>query len=210
MTHVNRQETSSKPVVLANTHFRLSVLALVACLAMVGLMFPALAQETTDATAATLRLLRFEASGPVRLEVHDPHGRRVGRDLNEIDGATFEETDDGMVIEIAEPTPGDYELHVDSDGSANRIHLFDVWATDGVSTIPLAERVMIMNVPSDPYVIRVSEDGISDVTGTAGSGSGSDAGDGGSSVMIWVIVIVVVVAGGAAAYFILRARKRKP
>ncbi len=205
MAHAKRQETSSKPVVLVNALSRLSVMALVACLAMVGVMSSALAQESTDATAAAPQRLRFEANGRVRLEVYAPNGQRVGRDLNQIEGATFEEMDDGMVIEIAEPALGDYELHVNSDGSANRIHLFDVWGTDGVTTIPLAERELIMNVPNDPYVIRVAEDGISDVTG-----SGSDGGEGDSSIVIWVVVIVVVTGGGVAAYLILRTRKRKP
>lgn len=196
---MNRHRDSLGPRALADVLVRQTLPVLMVGLMMLVATMPALSQET-------VRVLRFEADGRVRLEVYDPEGHRLGRDVNEIDGAVFEEIDNGMVMEIADPTLGDYELHVNADGSANRIHLFDVWVTDGVSTISLAERELIMNVPSDPYIIRVTEAGLSDVTGTI---AGSD-GDGGSFPTWIIIVVAVVVVGGGATFLLLRSRRRSP
>ena len=205
MNRANRHRTSSGRGTFASAAVRRFVRVLGACLAVMIVALSVMAQDTTAPADAAPRVLRFEADGRVRLEAHDPNGRRIGRDVNEIEGATFEEVDNGMVLEIPDPVLGDYELLVDADGSANRIHLFDVWGTDGVTTVSLAERELIMNVPSEPYVIRVTADGLSDVTGTE---PGND--DGGTSLVTWIVVIVAVVAvGGLATFLFLRARKRK-
>jgi len=205
MNRVNRQRTSCGRGSFANVAARWSVRVVGACIVAMIVTLPVMAQDTTASADGALRVLRFEADGRVRLEAHDPNGRRIGRDVNEIEGATFKEVDNGMVLEIPDPMAGDYELHVDADGSANRIHLFDVWVTDGVTTVSLAERELIMNVPSGPYVIRVTADGLSDVTG-----SDAGSGDGGTSLVTWIVVIVAVLAvAGLAIFLFLRARKRK-
>ena len=176
------------------------------------------AQDATGSATSDdqLGMLQFIGSGKIRLELHDPAGQVVSRETNEIDGATYTDEDNQVVIEIPHRIIGDYNLYVYADGSANRIHLFDVSVTDGVQTIPLAERVMIVNVPSEPYIIRSTQEGFEDVTAstdqssspTADTGSAEDTG--GSSGFLWIVMgAALVVAALVAAFFLMRARKHR-
>ena len=153
-----------------------------------------------------LGLLQFVASGRVRIEVHDPEGNIVSRDQNQIEGAIFQDEGTGMVIDIPNRLAGDYKYYVYADGSANPIHLFDVSVTDGVDTIQLADREMIVNAPRDPYVIRSSEEGLTDVTSTADSGSGDDEGT--SSSLIWILAGSAGLIVGIVLFIRSRRRKR--
>ena len=178
-----------------------------------------IAQDATGSATSDdqLGMLQFIGSGKIRLELHDPAGQVVSRETNEIDGATYTDEDNQVVIEIPHRIIGDYKLYVYADGSANRIHLFDVSVTDGAQTIPLAERVMIVNVPSEPFIIRSTQEGFENATATttdqlpsstADTGSAGDTG--GSSSFLWIVLgAALVVAALIAGFFLMRARKHR-
>ncbi len=195
-------------------------LVLMVCTLLLAAAWPALAQEGTENTTIgadqQLGMLQFIGDGQIRLELHDPAGNVVSRDTNEIEGATYTDEDEHVVIEIPHRMVGDYDLYVDADGSANRLHLFDVSVTDGVDAIQLAERVLIINVPTAPYVIRSSETGFANVTeSAAGEPSSSDSSadednESSSSFPVWLIIVIAVVVGGIVGVLIVRFRKREP
>jgi len=156
-----------------------------------------------DTTAAhDLGLLRFESSGRVRLDVEDPNGNTVNRLSNEIDGAVIDSGDHAVSIEIPNSIQGDYQLDVNVSGSVNRLQRFSVWVTNGVDTIHLAEEELIVNVPTDAYVIRNSASGIELVTQSEDDNSGM------SNTLMWILVGSAGLLVGIAL-FIVRSRKRK-
>ncbi len=172
-----------------------------------GILFLALALSLTAGTgtaiAQELGMLRFEASGPIQIEVHDPEGNIVSRNVVQIEGASFEDVDAAITIEVPRRILGDYLVHMNVDGSANRLQHFYISVTDGVETIQLADFQLIVNAPVDPYIIRSAADGFSDVTGEV------DESVGGTSSTIWIIVAGVAVVGAIVAFLLIRARKQK-
>jgi hypothetical protein len=159
-------------------------------------------QDASETEAQSLGMLRFESTGRVRLDVVDPDGNTVNRDINEIEGAVIVSEDRKVVIEIPYSKPGDYQLHVNVSGSVNRLQHFGALVTNGVDTIQLADNELIVNVPVDAYVIRNDQDGIR-IAAPA-----EDESPGISTNLIWILV------GGAGlivgiALFIIRSRKRK-
>jgi LPXTG-motif cell wall-anchored protein len=151
-----------------------------------------------------LGMLRFMASGPIQIEVHDTEGNIVSRNVIEIEGATFHDENAEIVIEIPQSVVGNYLVHMNVNGSAIRLQHFDISVTNGVDTILLADNQLIVNAPHDPYVIRNSAEGMADVTDSAGS----DGSETGSSTLIWILAGSAGVLA-ALGYFILRSRKRK-
>ena len=150
--------------------------SLAACVIVCTLTWPAVSQEQS------LGMLRFVASGPIQIEVHDPEGNIVSRDVIEIDGASFQDEDAEIIIEVPHRVLGDYLVHMNVDGSAIRLRHFDISVTDGVKTIQLADYQLIVNAPHDPYVIRSSTDGFEDVT--AFMADQEERSDGSSSTLI--------------------------
>lgn len=155
-----------------------------------------------DTEGQQLGLLRFVSAGPVQIELRDPEGNIVGRELNQIDGAVFVDGDREVIIEIPHRIAGDYEIHVNVSGSANRLQLFDVSVTDGVDTIQLANRELIVNVPRDPYVIRSDHDGFAIAPVTIVGGQA------GSTHLIWILVGFAGLLAGIGI-LVIRSRKRK-
>jgi hypothetical protein len=159
-------------------------------------------QDAAETEAQSLGMLRFESTGRVRLDVIDPDGNTVNRNINEIEGAVIVSEDREVVIEIPNSKPGDYQLHVNVSGSVNRLQHFGVLVTNGVDTIQLADNVLIVNVPVDAYLIRNDQDGIRIAPPK------EDESQGLSTNLIWILV------GGAGlivgiAIFVIRSRKRK-
>jgi hypothetical protein len=149
-----------------------------------------------------LGMLRFEAVGPIQIELRDPEGNIVSRELNQIDGAVFFDGDRQVVIEIPHPIIGDYEIYANVSGSANRLQLFDVSVTDGVDTIQLANRQLIANIPRDPYVIRVDYDGFAIAPVAAEDDRGV------STKLIWILAGSTGLLAGILI-LIIRFRRRK-
>lgn len=175
------------------------LMACIVILMTVGLGLIAYGQD--NAADQDLGLLRFESDGRVRLDVTDPNGNTVNRNVNEIESAVIVSEDHAVSVEITHSIPGIYMLDVNVSGSVNRLQRFSVWVTNGVDRILLADEELIVNVPVDAYVIRNSETGIEIATA-------KDEGSGMSSVLVWILI------GGAGlivgiAIFIIRSRKRK-
>lgn len=191
------------------------ILSLVVCVIICVTAWSDLAAFGTgipDTEEQQLGMLRFMSEGRVKIEVHDPEGNIASYEQNQIEGAIIQQESREMTIEIPHRIEGDYQLYVNPSTSANPIHLFDISVTDGTTTIPVAERILMVNAPSDPYVIRSSADGFTDVTSTAEAGpassdSVSDDDEGTSSNLVWIL------AGGAgllvAILLFLWFRKRK-
>ncbi|NWF77845.1 MAG: Ig-like domain-containing protein [Chloroflexi bacterium] len=108
--------------------------------------------------------LLFAAFSPVDITVIDPDGLTIGKQLNQIPGATYIEEDfngDGNpddVITIPDRKIGDYIVTVLSDPGASPTDTYSlgVLAEDG-TILPLAENVAISNIPSLPYIVRSTE-----------------------------------------------------
>ena len=181
------------------------ILSFAACVIVCITVWPGLATYGTsisDTEDQQLGALRFESAGPVQIEVTDPEGNTVSRNMNQIDGATFFDGDRQVIIEIPHPISGDYEVDVNVSGSANRLQHFDVLVTDGVNTIQLADYELIVNVPVDPYVIRNDHDGF------AIAPIAVDDTAGGSASLIWILVGSAGLLTGITV-FIIRSRRRK-
>ena len=197
-----KRETSARSVFRTMA----GILAIAACVVVCITAWPDPAvygTDTPDTEGQQLRMLRFESAGPVQIEVTDPEGNTVSRDMNQIDGAVFFDGDRQVVIEIPHSTVGDYELHVNVTGSANRLQLFDAWVTDGVDTIQFADRELIVNVPVDPYVIRNDHDGFAIATVAVDDGSPEGSGN-----LIWILAGAAVLLAGVVVV-IIRSRRRK-
>lgn len=177
----------------------MGLVALGICMVWSGIA--AVAQSEAD----TGNTLRFEAEGPVRIELRDPAGNLVSRNESEIEGVAYVIEDEHATIELVDWQPGDYEVSVFASGSANRFWRFDVAASLGDQTLLLADRELIVNVPDAPFIIRVSETSIEDVTGEASTASGSSGG-GGIPLLVWILGGIVILA--AAGWFLFRRQKR--
>jgi len=173
--------------------------SLAVCVIVCTMTWPAVSQEQP------LGMLRFMASGPIQIEIHDPEGNIVSRDVIEIAGASFQDENDEILIEIPHRILGDYLVHMNVDGSAIRLRHFDISVTDGINTTLLADYQLIVNAPHDPFVIRSSSDGYADVT--AAVAEELSAAEASSSHLAWIV-------GGFAGLLIvsllvLRSRKQR-
>jgi hypothetical protein len=117
------------------------------------------------------------AKSPVDLEVTDPDGTTITYDLKEdpdmiireVEGMTYEEFDiDGNgdlddIIIIWERKIGDYLIYVkpESDAAMTDTYTLEVWADN--QTYVLAKDIKISDIPTQPYIIRSSETGISPI-----------------------------------------------
>ena len=112
------------------------------------------------------RGLTFTVYSPVEIVVTDPDGLAISRQLNEIPGATYTETDidgDGDLdaqIRIPNRKIGDYSITVIPEPDALPTDTYTLEVSVGDTTITLAEDVQISDIPSEPYVIESTETGI--------------------------------------------------
>ncbi len=187
------------PAVSSFTKVSGVLVSLVVCVIVCTLMWPAVSQEQP------LGMLRFMASGPIQIEIHDPEGNIVSRDVIEIAGASFQDENDEILIEVPHRVLGDYLVHMNVDGSANRLQHFDMSVTDGAETIQLAEFQLIVNAPHDPYVIRSSTAGFEDVTDAIAEQDIEN--ERSSTSLIWILAGSVGLLVGII--LLIRSRKRK-
>jgi len=159
-------------------------------------------QDVPSTEAQQLGMLRFVSAGPIQISLTDPEGNVVSRETNDIDGADFFDGDREVIIEIPHSIVGDYELHANVSGSANRLQRFDVSVTDGTQTLVLAERELIVNIPLDPYVIRNNPDGFAIAQVIIDDSQGASSG------LIWLFAGGAVLLAGIA-FLILKSRKRR-
>ena len=171
------------------------LIGLLACQGLVGF-----ATGIPDPSDQDLGLLRFVAKGPIQIEVVDPDGLRVSRGANEIDGATFVDENDEVTIEITQRKAGDYEVHVNLDGSSSRLQRFDVSVGDGEKIIMLADRELIANAPQDPYRVRSDAAGFDLAPEVVEEPSGLS-----STVIIIIVAAAAILVIGGVIFF----RKRK-
>lgn len=197
MTDIDR--LNSKHGTIARNGFRRTAILLICLLVCQGAAV--FATGIPDPSDQDLGMLRFVGSGAIQIEVVDPDGLTVSRSANEIDGATFTDEDAVVTIEIPQRKIGDYQVDVNLDGSSSRLQRFDVWVTDGITTVHLAESEFLANAPLDPYVVR------SDAAGFDLAPEAEDEPSGLSSTLIIIIVAAAVVLVGGGVFF-LRKRKR--
>lgn len=205
MTDNYRLTLKRGALVLSAFQTMAAILSFAACVIVCITVWPGLStygSSISDTEDQQLGALRFESAGPIQIEVTDPEGNTVSRDMNQIDGAVFFDGDRQVIIDIPHSIEGDYEVHVNVSGSANRLQHFDVFVTDGVDTIQLTDYELIVNVPRDPYVIRNDHEGFAIAPVPVADGPGS------STSLIWILagsagLLAVVVV------IIIRSRKRK-
>lgn len=103
---------------------------------------------------------------PADMIITDPDGLSIGKELNEIPGATYTEIDingDGDlddVVNIPDRKIGDYLITVIPEPDASPTDTYTLGALAGGINIVLAENVQISDVPSEGYIVRSTETGI--------------------------------------------------
>lgn len=103
---------------------------------------------------------------PVDILVRDPDGLTIGKEINEIPNASYYEINltDGSdiddVINIPEKKTGDYIINVIPEPNASPTETYTLEVVAGGINITLAENVQIGDMPSQPYVIESTEEGI--------------------------------------------------
>jgi len=195
MNHGYQLRGDHRAPVLSHFWILSIILVIAVCWITCSMAWPVAAQQES------LGMLRFDASGPVQIEVHDSEGNIVSRDVIEIEGASFHDEDAEIIIEIPDSVAADYMVYVNVNGSAIRLQHFDISATNGTDTLLLADNTLIVNAPHDPYVVRNSAEGIVDVTGEAGSAASA-----GLSIWKWIVAGAVVVL--CVIILIIRQRRK--
>jgi len=103
---------------------------------------------------------------PVTLRITDPDGLTLAEDQSEIDGAYYRiiDTDaDGHDEQLAIflwPKEGSHYVEVIPNPNALTTDTYSLEVTSGSKTVILAENIPIKDIPPQPYIIRVTEDGI--------------------------------------------------
>jgi len=97
---------------------------------------------------------------PADMIVTDPDGLTIGKELNEIPGATYTEIDidaDGDlddVVNIPDQKIGDYLITVVPDPDASPTDIYTLKVSAEGHTIVLADDAQISDIPSEPYVFN--------------------------------------------------------
>jgi len=108
-------------------------------------------------------------SSPATLYVTAPDGSHAGYDPSTgllVRGfcmAISEPGDEPFILLIPNPQQGEYRIQVVPDPDALPTETYSLEVTFGDTTITLAENVAIGSVPENPYVIRVTEIGITPI-----------------------------------------------
>ena len=110
--------------------------------------------------------LTITTYSPVDMAVTDPDGLTLSKQLNEIPGATYTETDidgDGDIdaqVRIPDRKIGDYIITVIPDPDALPTDTYTLEVSIFGTPIILAEDVQVSDIPSQPYKIQSTESGI--------------------------------------------------
>jgi len=110
--------------------------------------------------------LTITAHSPVDIVVTDPDSLTISKQLNEIPGATYTETDidgDGDLdeqIRIPDRKIGDYIIMVIPEPDALPADTYSLQVSIFGAPIILADNVQISDIPSQPYKIQSTESGI--------------------------------------------------
>jgi len=97
---------------------------------------------------------------PADMIVTDPDGLTIGKELNEIPGATYTEIDinaDGElddVVNIPDRKIGDYLITVVPEPDASPTDMYTLEVSAAGVTIVLAENVQIADIPAEGYIVR--------------------------------------------------------
>jgi hypothetical protein len=109
--------------------------------------------------------LLIETKCPVDLHVVDPQNLSINKQSIEIPGAIYGEDDidvDGDLedwIGISEPKIGEYLISVIPEPDALPTDTYSLEVTAHNETVVLAEDVQIKDIPSKPYIVRLTESG---------------------------------------------------
>ena len=110
--------------------------------------------------------LEVEGDCPIDLEVTDPEGFVINKQMNEILAAIYMEDDingDGDPddqIKIAVPKMGNYQIKVIPETDAEPTDTYTLRVSIGGVTIIPAENVSISDIPTQPYIIVSTDEGI--------------------------------------------------
>lgn len=110
--------------------------------------------------------LTITTHSPVDIVVTDPDGLTISKQLNEIPGATYIETDidgDGDIddqVTIPNKKIGDYIIKVLPDSDALPTDMYTLEVSIFGTPIILADNVQISDIPSEPYIIESTSTGI--------------------------------------------------
>jgi len=137
-------------------------------------------------------------SCPVDMTVTDPNGLTISKDLNQIPGATYVETDadaDGDSIDhviIPHAKEGDYQITVIPEAGAMPTDTYTLTASRGDSTIVLTEDSLVADIPDAPYILTITLPGESSNT---------------TAIIVASVSAFVVIAG--LAFFLVRKRRTR-
>ena len=114
--------------------------------------------------------LGFQIFCPVDVSIIDPDGFMINNQKNEIPGAYYTEEDingdsdlDDLIM-IPDRKIGDYKITVTREPDAEDTDTYTLEVSAGDTTIVLAEKVPISEIPDQPYIIESTEEGIEDKT----------------------------------------------
>jgi hypothetical protein len=121
--------------------------------------------------------LSIKATGSVDLVVTDPEGLTVSKELNEIPGATYVESDidgDGVLddlVLILERKEGEYRIEAIAEPEADSADTYTLEVSPvedsfGYTPIALAENVPIDEIPTEPYIFESKERQVTQLTYT--------------------------------------------
>jgi len=117
-------------------------------------------------TCNPVQFLVFKLFCPVDMVVTDPDGRVINKQENEIPEAVFFEYDmngDGesdQMIDVFRRKVGDYQVTLVPKRTASPDDTFGLTVTTQEGAVTLAQEVPIQDIPSEPYIIKASNDGI--------------------------------------------------
>jgi parallel beta-helix repeat protein len=118
------------------------------------------AKEIGWSSESTHGYLNLIALCPVDLEIIDPEGIITNKQINEIPGATYTETDisgDGDpddIIIIPDRKIGDFQITVTPEPDAEPTDIYTLEVMMGDTTTVLAENVPVSEIPTEPYIFK--------------------------------------------------------
>jgi len=110
--------------------------------------------------------LTITTNSPVDILVTDPDGLTISKQVNEIPGATYSETDldgDGDLddqVRIPDRKMGEYIITVMPEPGALPTDMYTLEVSLFGTPVILAENVQIADIPSEPYIIESTSTGI--------------------------------------------------
>jgi hypothetical protein len=103
---------------------------------------------------------------PVDILVRDPDGLIISKEINEIQNASYHEIniedniDTVDAIDILEKKIGKYSINVIPDPDALPTETYTLVVSEGDTSITLAEKVQINDIPNRPYIVMSTNLGI--------------------------------------------------